>query len=623
MSYAEDFSSLDLGFARFMEELSGSPSRELHRAAALVSRATRHGHVCLDLKETAGQSFPEEEADCLRRLPALLLKSGVVGRPGEYKPLILDDANRLYLYRYWDYERSLAESFLARTSMGARDLSSEMGLRFNAAFPDKGPGPADLQKAAAYIALTRRLCVISGGPGTGKTWTVAAILALTLELFPQDTLRIKLAAPTGKAAARLQESISAVLRKDIECFGRFTSHVLDRVPKEASTIHRLLGSVEGSPYFIYNIKNKLPIDLLVVDEASMVDIALMAKLMQALPDHAGLILLGDRNQLASVEAGAVLGDICHGIELTGLSLNFVASYERIAERRFEDPWMIPPSCTYHSGGRDLKDQAARLRDSMLELRRNYRFGAQSAIGIVSRTVREGMADEIIDLLAKGGDGSVQWSRLPGEGNLKDALKPVVLRAWTAYLACKDPSEMLVRFDELRILCAVRSGPYGVQRVNALVGEILREAGLTGRGGIWYRGRPVMITENDYSLRLFNGDVGIAFDSQTGASELKIFFRSQGQATRSFLPHRLPRHETVFATTVHKSQGSEFENVLLIIPARDAPILTRELLYTGITRARKKCELWGESSIIRTAVSRRIKRNSGLRDALWKGAQDSL
>jgi len=618
MTSDAQLSSLDLGFARFMEELSGSVSRELHRAAALVSRATRHGHICLDLKETAGLSFPEEGADYPVRWAAVLLESGVVGRPGEYKPLILDDANRLYLYRYWDYERSLAESFLSMASMGAKDLSSEMGLRLNAAFPDKDSEPADLQKAAAYIALTRRLCVISGGPGTGKTWTVAAILAL--ELFQQDTLRIKLAAPTGKAAARLQESISAVLQRDIECFGRLPAHVLGRVPKEATTIHRLLGSVEGSPYFIYNIKNKLPIDLLVIDEASMVDIALMSKLVQALPSHAGLILLGDRNQLASVEAGAVLGDICHGIELTGLSLNFIASYERIAGRRFEDPGMIPSSYTYSSGGADHKDQAGRLRDSMLELRRNYRFGARSAIGIVSRSVKEGMADEIIDLPAKGGDGSVQWSRLPGKGNLKNALKPVVLRAWAAYLACNDPYEMLVRFDELRILCAVRGGPYGVERVNALVGEILREAGLTGRGGIWYKGRPVMITESDYSLRLFNGDVGIAFNSQTVDSGLKVFFRSQGQATRSFLPYRLPFHETVFATTVHKSQGSEFENVLLIIPDRDAPILTRELLYTGITRARKRVDIWGERSIIRTAVSRRIERNSGLRDALWKGAQ---
>ncbi len=618
------FSSLDLGFARFMEGLSGSASRELYAAAALVSRFTRHGHVCVDLEELAGQSAPEKGANYPHSedWSRMLLECSVVGAPGDYKPLILDEARRLYLYRYWDYERKLAEELLARAAKSSQDPPSDLGRRLNEVFPRPDGGPTDLQKVAAYSALTRGLCVISGGPGTGKTYTVAGILALALELFQERALRIKLAAPTGKAAARLQESISKVLKGGTEYSGtgRFPDRVLSAVPTQASTIHRLLGTVEGSPYFIYNSENMLPVDLLVIDEASMVDIALMSKLLQALPRQAVLIILGDRNQLASVEAGAVLGDICYGIERLGLSANLIESYKMVTGERFEEPAIIKPCYRYSSGGEGdgASDRAASLRDSMLELRRNYRFGTQSAIGIVSSAVREGRADDVMGLLEDGGDGSAKWKPLPGKGDLEDALKAAVLGPWTGYLEGKDPAEMLSRFDELRILCAVRKGPYGVERINALVEEILRDQKRIDRRGIWYRGRPVIITENDYSLRLFNGDVGIASRYQKSAADLRVFFLSQGTGARSFVPHRLPRHETVFATTVHKSQGSEFENVLLILPERDAPILTRELLYTGITRARARVDLWGDESIIRTAVSRRIERNSGLRDALWKG-----
>jgi exodeoxyribonuclease V alpha subunit len=302
----EALSPLDTHFARLMERLSGGTSRELFYASALVSRATRQGDVCLDLTSTAGLCWEEGFCPRPKEWKDALLRSAVVVRPGDYAPLILDQAGRLYLYRYWHYERTLCEALLDKAGRIEEGIPPIVALRLKEIYPPADGEEADLQKAATFMAMQRGLCVISGGPGTGKTRTAAWILALALELSKEKPLRIALAAPTGKAAARLQESIRSMAESKT-AKGLFAQDVLDAVPKEASTIHRLLGSRRGSPYFVYNRDNPLPLDLVIIDEASMADLALMSKLIQALPQETRLILLGDRNQLASVEAGAVRG----------------------------------------------------------------------------------------------------------------------------------------------------------------------------------------------------------------------------------------------------------------------------------------------------------------------------
>ncbi|RJR17264.1 MAG: exodeoxyribonuclease V subunit alpha [Desulfobacteraceae bacterium] len=608
------FSPLDLHFARFMEELNGGPSREINLAAALASRSTREGNVCVDLASLSEEFIREGGKRCpnFKDWSDTLIKSQVVGRPGDFKPLILDETGRLYLYRYWDYERKLVEGIVDRAVKGEDKPSALLGRRLNNSFPGGEKGETDLQKVATFVALTRKFCVISGGPGTGKTHTMAGLLPMAVELFGGKGFRIALAAPTGKAAARMQKSMADLMGHYAArgSSAEFSEAVISAIPKQASTIHRLLGAAPGSPYFLYNSANKLSIDMLIIDEASMVDLALMSKLIQALPSHARFVLLGDRNQLASVEAGAVLGDICYGMDLTGLSEELTSSYEITTGDRFLNTDL-------KSQRFGITEKITGLRDCMIELEKNYRFGAASSIAALSLAVKEGRGEDAIAALKSArSEGPLDWMPVPENKAFKDAIRSLVRDAWPSYLRCEDPVEMLRYFDEFRILCAVRKGPQGVEKVNALVEEILWEDRLIDSGGLWYSGRPILVTGNDYSLRLYNGDLGIAFSGGEGRGELKVFFASAEGGVRSISPHRLPSHETAFATTVHKSQGSEFNKVLLILPERDSPVLTRELVYTGLTRGRKRVVLWAEEEIVRTAISRRIERASGLRDALW-------
>ena len=315
-------SDLDIQLGRFMAKLSGGESPEIALAAAMASHYQGEGNICVDLSSVAGKPLLEDGTKPflfpeLKKWQSILEKSPVVGRPGEFRPLILD-GSRLYLYRYWDYETKLANILKARTA-GDWEKVDEGALKDGLArlFPEDGQEETDWQKVAAFTSVMKRFCVISGGPGTGKTFTVAKILALLLEQPGAEKIRIALAAPTGKAAARLQEAIKNSKEK-LNC----REEIKKLIPEEASTIHRLLGSVPDSPYFRHNAENPLSAEVVVVDEASMVDLALLSKLAQAVPPTARLILLGDKDQLASVEAGAVLGDICDTGKVHGYSQNF-------------------------------------------------------------------------------------------------------------------------------------------------------------------------------------------------------------------------------------------------------------------------------------------------------------
>ena len=608
-SYGDDTGGLDAHLARLLGRLAGRENPLHALSVRLVCRLTSQGHICANLAELAGRPLGEvgenepviappfaDWCEALRQSPG-------VGRPGDYAPLILDEAGRLYLYRYWAYERQLAEDLLHRIS----DEPSGVDLPrlregLDRLFPRVEDARADWQRIAAAAAVLKRFCVICGGPGTGKTTTVIRILALLVEQAAGRPLHVALTAPTGKAAARMQEAIR-LTRAHLPV----SPTIGGAIPGEAMTIHRLLGVRSGSVRFRYDRNNPLPVDLVVVDEASMVDLALMAKLVLALPPRARLILLGDKDQLASVEAGAVLGDIC------GDSPGFSRAFrERLIEVAGQDPGGYPPPKTLQGVG---PETGPPIRDAIVELRRSYRFGEQSGIGRLARHVNQGDGREGLALLERGEWEDVIWRPLESPRDLAARLADVADRLGV-YLAVDTPEAALAGLDRFRVLSAHRAGPFGVEALNQRIEERLEARGLIRPRSPWYHGRPVLITANDYSLRLFNGDLGITLSDPASEGRLRVFFRTAEGGIRRLPPARLPEHETAYASTVHKSQGSEAETVLLVLPNELSPVMTREMIYTGITRARSRVEIWGAGPVFEAAVTRRLQRSSGLRDALW-------
>ncbi|MCD6353662.1 MAG: exodeoxyribonuclease V subunit alpha [Proteobacteria bacterium] len=597
-------SLLDVHFAGFMLRLAENGVAELALAAALVSKFTGEGHICLDLASLAGKPLlpegSENEVIVCPKLSAwrtLLESCPIVGMPGDYKPLILDDKSRLYLYRYWDYEKKLAVTLRKRIAKPDETIDFPLlreGLR--RIFPVNEAEDTDWQKVAAATAVLKKFCVVSGGPGTGKTSTVVKILVLLLEQARTRVLRIALAAPTGKAAARLQTAVKNA-KKGLDC----SEEIKQAIPEETFTIHRLLGSLPYSPYFRYNGENKLSFDVVVVDEVSMVSLALMSKLNEAIPLNSRLVLLGDKNQLASVEAGAVLGDICD----TGRVHSFTRQYSEIIQSITEETVDIKTT-----------DDESGMDNCIVHLQKSFRFGSDSGIDKVSRAVNKGDGNRALRILKSNKFQDIKWSTLPRPNALFDILKERIITGFERYLKASDPEEALRLFDRFRILCAVRNGPYGVAALNHLSEEILTKEKLIVTDRKWYPGRPVLIDHNDYDLRLFNGDVGIILPDPKMNNEPHAFFSSEGGAVRKFSLVRLPELETVYAMTVHKSQGSEFDDVLFVMPDRQSPVLTRELIYTGITRAKKSIKIEGVESVFKDAVAHRIERSSGLRDALW-------
>ncbi len=593
-------SALDVHFAGLLARLTGDRSAPLALAAALASRAVRAGHVCLRLDDP-GAVVPDDAPLEVPEPGAWargLAGSPAVARPGEPRPLVLDHAGRLYLYRYWRYEHDLAA--WVRERAGAPDLpvGDPAGARQVLArlFPDR-EGRTDFQKVAAAVALLRPLAILSGGPGTGKTFTVVRILALLLSQPGGERLRIALAAPTGKAAARLQEAVRAAKAGPGPVAGLGAAGA---IPETAFTLHRLLGAVPGSSAFRHGPDNPLPHDVVVVDEVSMVDLALMAKLVVALRPGARLVLVGDRDQLASVEAGSVLGDLCDTGRDHGVPREMAAPLEELT------------GCDLAAEARDEPP----LARGLVVLRRNYRFPGDSAIGRVTRAVNRGLGAEALRLLREAG-GEVSWHDLSGPRALLQALAPAAVQGLEPVLELLEQGDPEAAFDRLqgfRILCALREGPFGAGAVNRAVRRCLAEGGLAPAEGEWYPGRPVLVTRNDYTLRLFNGDVGLTFRARDGA--LRVLFPAPDGGFREIPPVRIGACETVYAMTVHKAQGSEFDRVALVLGDRPSRVLTRELVYTGITRARSRVEVWGSEQAFLWAVGRRAERSSGLRDALW-------
>ena len=537
-----------------MVRLHGTPSPAIEAAAREASAWRSAGHSC---------AFVSPE------LRPELLGSRVIGEPGAERPLILDPANRLYLHRYWQYEQRLAEAIGARVAAAPPALDAALlEADLHKFLPVEKPDRAADQRAAARTAAGSRFCLITGGPGTGKTRTVAVVLALLASQAAGKPLRVLLAAPTGKAAIRLTESIRQVL--DTIAPGTLPG-------LEAMTLHRLLGLTPNSAHPRWDEAHPLAADTVIVDEASMIDLALMAKLFAAVPPAARLILLGDSDQLASVETGHVLGDIC-------------------------------------AAGREAPQGP--LGGSICELRENFRVQRDSdRVRELSGLVNAGAAEQAVELLESLPTPDLTGKPLPPASRLAEHLAEPIVAGFRAALSAASPAEALAALGSFRLLCALREGPYGVANLNRMAESALARAGLLVPEKRHYSGRVIMVLRNDYQLRLYNGDIGILLPDPASGGDLRAWFPGEKGGARALPPSRLPDHETAWAMTVHKSQGSEFSRLLLILPDQDTPVLTRELIYTAITRARIGVELWSRPEVLAAAIHRQTRRTGGLREKL--------
>lgn len=691
--------ALDLSLVQLLKTEAGKAGQPaeplLLMAIALASHQLGRGHVCVDLATMnrkgydALLSLPPENEDApeYRLLPSEVLL-GVSERDWAdalANPLLVADASdpsapenlplvrdglRLYLRRYWRYEQTIAsriEQRLARQSAiqdadssDARHLAEALERLFGPARPNAA---TDWQRVACANAARQGFSVITGGPGTGKTTTVVRLLAALQHVaMNRDAdarqLIIRLAAPTGKAAARLNESIAGAIDSlDLKAFGDGEA-LRQAILTEVTTLHRLMGSIPGSRQFRHNRNNPLLLDVLVVDEASMVDVEMMAQVLDALPENAQLILLGDKDQLASVDAGAVLGDLC----------------QRAAQGRYHEStieWLESVSgCPIDR--QFVDNQGSTLDQSITLLRHSYRFDAQSGIGQLAQAVNQaGTEDQIVAPQAVSGlfeagypdvarvllpprsaeatisahciDGGARHFQNEGMERLSGGKTIHPPEGYAHYLDVMKASApgigagqeeldhwaggVLKAHNQFQVLCALRRGPFGVEGLNQLIAQALRDRRLIPATEGWYAGRPVLVTRNDYSVGLMNGDIGITLSLPVEAENgqgvrqiLRVAFPANDGSGRIkwVLPSRLHAVETVYAMTVHKSQGSEFIHTCLVLPDRTNPVLTRELVYTGITRARHWFSLLlPDESVFREAIGRGVTRTSGLRAALEK------
>ena len=557
-----------LHFAGLLHRLDPNADESVLLAGALAGEQVISGEVCIDLSHLADSTVfdsddtPGMSAPDLDTWQQALKSSPLVSDGTVTAPLVITPDGRLYLYRYFELERRLAELIMQRTQIcdGSID-STQLEAALETLFADDATS-AD-QRSAATLAVHNRFTVISGGPGTGKTATVVRILALLSRLELVAPERMLLCAPTGKAAARLREALANTLP---------AVTAGDTLPTDAVTAHRLLGWRPGKKPR-YHAGRPLHCDLLVLDEASMVDLALMVSILEALPEHARLILLGDRDQLSSVEAGAVLGDIC---------------------------------CAADSGT---------LADSLAPLTHNWRFGINSPIAGLAGAVREARTADAIAILDDP-DATQVMLQSAHEDDALDALLaerviPVYVEVAQLVREGADAKTVFEKLSELMVLCAHRHGPRGVTDINERISSQLGAAAVLLAGQYAYPGQPLMVTRNDPALGLFNGDIGIVMPDNNAPGRLQAVFLDAGGDEHGISLGRLPERQIGYAMTVHKSQGSQARQVVLVLPTQLSPVLSRELIYTGITRAEQSLEIWGDREVLASAISRSAQRATGL------------
>jgi exodeoxyribonuclease V alpha subunit len=639
---------IDSAFAAQVLRLDAEAPAPLLVAAAVLAHMEGRGHTCLAVAElcqppVALLGWPAAAVDGAQglkalwaHLPATLAdwQTALQGHsfpvclrlsnaPDQGQPMVLggsSDAPLLYLRRYAGYEQRVGQSLLQRASepLAVPEAAAREWLdRFFVPNPEE-PTATDWQKVACAVSLRARLSVITGGPGTGKTYTAARLLALLLALHPDGSpLRVALAAPTGKAAARLKQSIDdALTRLPVPADAGLDLSALIARMGPARTLHSLLGARPDTRQFRHHAANPLDVDVLIVDEASMVHLEMMDALLLALPPTARLVLLGDKDQLASVEAGAVLGDLCQDAAAGRYSAATAQFVQHAAGQTLAAEFVLP-------------DPAPVLAQQTVMLRQSRRF--KGAIGQLALAVNRGDAAAARACLG-GPDNAVTSPVSALQPSSPQAVCALALGAagkpsYADYLRLMQTgpagqgaevsseshaqwvSSVLKAFERFRILCAVHQGDWGTQALNAAVQKALADAGLLHIQGEWYEGRPVMVTRNDAQLGVFNGDVGVVLPNTEGKP--KVWFLD-GEALRSVSVMRLAQVDTAFVMTVHKSQGSEFEHTALVLPPGGAEVLSRELVYTGITRAREQFTLVeAEAGLLEAAIHRPSVRASGL------------
>ena len=615
----EQFRPLDAALARFFREKGGEQHPLVLFAAALASQAVSFGHTCLDLASCVEQAITqplhsvfsllrqtdtEHWKETLRHSVLVDDYTRKTPVPKDNAPLVLEN-NLLYLRRYWQYETDIAASVAARTAMRREIAPAQLAPLFEQIFPDKQV-ETNWQKIACALALTSPFSIITGGPGTGKTTTVVRLLALTQALALQEgkqPLQVALAAPTGKAAARLQEAIQKQLVTLPPAAGRPWEELL--LPN-ARTLHRLLGARAMERTFAQNEQHPLEYDVIVVDEASMLDLELLHALLMATPLSSALILLGDQNQLASIEAGYVLGSLCARAQTGHYSPQTRNWLQAVCGET------IP---------KEFEDKTGSFLDqSTVLLRKSYRFGEASGIGQAANLIQTKTncrAADLLELFRRSSD-DLFLVRLSGA---QDRILPdFVLERYALYIEqlkhIPQPEHidrwalsLLRELQAFQLLTPLRNGPWGVNELNELLTTAFqKKAGV--RQGQWFHGRPVLVTRNQPHLGLMNGDRGLTLMHENG--NLRVVFASEDGQLRWLAPMRLETVETAFAMTVHKAQGSEFAGCALLMPQTPAQVLSRELLYTAITRAKEHFSLFiSDQSVLDFALRRRLVRTSGL------------
>jgi exodeoxyribonuclease V alpha subunit len=618
-----DIRSLDKQFAKFLKDLEPL-NIAIEAAGFLVSYELGRGNVCLNL--AAGDSVItvveglEIKSQLMNSQLVYVIDEGLMSKTTDSNPLNASSLNQcplvlsgdsLYLQRYYQYEKILTRGIQSRLQTmpwSMEDNKELLQSLFEISNEKKKDVKQDInwQAVAACISAQNKFSVISGGPGTGKTTTVIRLLALIIyqyQKFFQRNPIIKLAAPTGKAAMRLTQSIT-----DAEAKLNVDDVIKNNIPKKAETLHRLLQR-DRLGGFKFNHHNRLHLDVLIVDEASMVDLPLLAKLIQAMPDHGQIILLGDKDQLASVEAGSVLADICDNEQEHGYGLDVIAALAVTVPADYE-PF--------------IEAQGAPIRNHICHLKKSYRFDENSGIGHLAKAANQGSYSQW-QQAERHGYKDIDVHSLNDESYIafiKAACNEFIALIKQVNLKGMDDGSVLAlhrQYGAYQILCALKEGPLGVAGINEAIEKGLRQASLLTDESQWYSGRPIIVLENDYNLNLYNGDVGILlpYKNQQGEHSLKATFIGIDQNVRWIQPSRLPKHDTVYAMTVHKSQGSEFEHCALVLPNYSVPVLTKELIYTGITRAKNKLTILADGRVLESSLKRKVKRASGLGGLLWK------